>query len=137
MLLAMSQDIRVISSSSPTACTTCARSLAQSPRRRAIARETIDIYAPIAKPPRHAPVALELEICRSHTSTRCATGAGRCDPPPPGQPQGDHREGAGGADRAARQGGLPAEVGGREKSLYGVYRKMREKHLTFEQVYDV
>jgi GTP pyrophosphokinase len=32
---------------------------------------------------------------------------------------------------------LPAEVYGREKTLYGIYRKMRSKHLSFSQVLDV
>ena len=49
MLLAMARDVRVILSSSPTACTTCAR-WTRSPRdkRARIARETLEIYAPIA-----------------------------------------------------------------------------------------
>ena len=32
---------------------------------------------------------------------------------------------------------LAAEVYGREKTLYGIYRKMRSKHLSFSQVLDV
>lgn len=32
---------------------------------------------------------------------------------------------------------LPAEVYGREKTLYGIYKKMRMKHLSFSQVLDV
>jgi guanosine-3',5'-bis(diphosphate) 3'-pyrophosphohydrolase len=32
---------------------------------------------------------------------------------------------------------LPAEVYGREKTLYGIYKKMRSKHLSFSQVLDV
>ncbi|MES2296793.1 MAG: bifunctional (p)ppGpp synthetase/guanosine-3',5'-bis(diphosphate) 3'-pyrophosphohydrolase [Pseudomonadota bacterium] len=32
---------------------------------------------------------------------------------------------------------LEAEVYGREKTLYGIYKKMRNKHLTFSQVLDV
>ena len=35
------------------------------------------------------------------------------------------------------QEGLEAEVQGREKNLYSIYRKMHAKRLTFEQVYDV
>jgi guanosine-3',5'-bis(diphosphate) 3'-pyrophosphohydrolase len=34
-------------------------------------------------------------------------------------------------------GGIQAEVYGREKTLYGVYKKMRNKHLSFSQVLDV
>ncbi|MDQ2819335.1 MAG: bifunctional (p)ppGpp synthetase/guanosine-3',5'-bis(diphosphate) 3'-pyrophosphohydrolase [Pseudomonadota bacterium] len=33
--------------------------------------------------------------------------------------------------------GIEAEVDGREKTLYGVYKKMRNKHLSFSQVLDV
>ena len=33
--------------------------------------------------------------------------------------------------------GIHAEVYGREKTLYGIYRKMRNKHLSFSQVLDV
>jgi guanosine-3',5'-bis(diphosphate) 3'-pyrophosphohydrolase len=33
--------------------------------------------------------------------------------------------------------GLQAEVYGREKTLYGIYKKMRMKHLSFSQVLDV
>ena len=33
--------------------------------------------------------------------------------------------------------GIMAEVIGREKHLYGIYRKMREKHLSFSQVLDI
>jgi guanosine-3',5'-bis(diphosphate) 3'-pyrophosphohydrolase len=34
-------------------------------------------------------------------------------------------------------GGIHAEVYGREKTLYGIYKKMRSKHLSFSQVLDV
>jgi GTP pyrophosphokinase len=33
--------------------------------------------------------------------------------------------------------GLDAEVGGREKQLYSIYKKMAEKHLTFSEVLDI
>src|SRR5690606_34284331 len=35
------------------------------------------------------------------------------------------------------QWGISAEVQGREKHLYGIYRKMVEKHLSFSQVLDI
>jgi GTP pyrophosphokinase len=34
-------------------------------------------------------------------------------------------------------GGIQAEVYGREKTLFGIYKKMRNKHLSFSQVLDV
>ena len=33
--------------------------------------------------------------------------------------------------------GIPAHVSGREKTIYSVYKKMREKHYTFSQVFDI
>jgi GTP pyrophosphokinase len=33
--------------------------------------------------------------------------------------------------------GIPGEVKGRVKHLYGIYRKMQDQHIPFEQVYDV
>ncbi|MDB5758815.1 MAG: bifunctional (p)ppGpp synthetase/guanosine-3,5-bis(diphosphate) 3-pyrophosphohydrolase, partial [Burkholderia sp.] len=35
------------------------------------------------------------------------------------------------------ESGIQAEVYGREKTLFGIYRKMRNKHLSFSQVLDV
>ena len=35
------------------------------------------------------------------------------------------------------QWGISAEIQGREKHLYGIYRKMVEKHLSFSQVLDI
>ena len=36
-----------------------------------------------------------------------------------------------------RQGGIDAQVYGRPKHMYSIYRKMQRKHLEFEQVFDV
>ncbi len=39
--------------------------------------------------------------------------------------------------RKLKTSGVEAQVHGREKHLYSIYRKMREKHLSFAQVLDV
>src|SRR5262249_1981354 len=39
--------------------------------------------------------------------------------------------------RKLKTSNVEAQVHGREKHLYSIYRKMREKHLTFAQVLDV
>ena len=39
--------------------------------------------------------------------------------------------------RRLRQEKIPAQIMGREKHLYGIYRKMYEQHLSFNEVYDV
>ncbi len=139
MLLAMSQDIRVILIKLADRLHNM-RTLGslKAPRRRAIARETLDIYAPIAKRLGMRQWALELEelaFAHQHPMRyRVLADAIR-------RRQGNRKAiiekvQAALIAQLAKEG-LPAEVGGREKSLYGVYRKMQEKHLTFEQVYDV
>lgn len=39
--------------------------------------------------------------------------------------------------RRMRQEKIPGQIVGREKHLYGIYQKMREQHLSFSDVYDV
>ena len=57
------------------------------------------------------------------------------------QARGNRREVVGKILDAIRQRlperGIHAEVYGREKHLYSIYRKMRDKHLTFSQVLDI
>ena len=40
-------------------------------------------------------------------------------------------------ERAFQQARMGVDVSGREKTLYSIYRKMREKHLSFAQVNDI
>jgi RelA/SpoT family (p)ppGpp synthetase len=55
--------------------------------------------------------------------------------------RGNRREGIGkileNIQRALPEAGIKAQVFGREKHLYGIYRKMVEKRLTFSQVLDI
>ena len=39
--------------------------------------------------------------------------------------------------KAMRENGLPGEVYGRPKHLYGIYQKMNKQSITFEEVYDL
>jgi RelA/SpoT family (p)ppGpp synthetase len=139
MLLAMSQDIRVILIKLADRLHNL-RTLAalKAERRRAIARETLDIYAPIANRLGMRQWAHELEDqAFGHLYPlryRVLAEAMR-------KRQGN-RKAIVEKVRAAVQAqfakdDLPAEVSGREKSLYGIYRKMHDKSLPFEQVYDV
>ena len=139
MLLAMTQDIRVILIKLADRLHNM-RTLAalKSDRRRAIARETLEIYAPIANRLGMRQWAHELEDqAFGHLYPlrhRTLAEAMR-------RRQGN-RKAIVEKVRAAFQAqlakdGLPAEVSGREKSLYGIYRKMHDKSLPFEQVYDV
>jgi guanosine-3',5'-bis(diphosphate) 3'-pyrophosphohydrolase len=139
MLLAMSQDIRVILIKLADRLHNMRTLAALKPeRRRAIARETLEIYAPIANRLGMRQWAHDLEELAFYNlyplRYRVISEAMR-------RRQGN-RKAIVEKVRAAFQSqlakeGLSAEVSGREKSLYAIYTKMREKHLSFEQVYDV
>ena len=139
MLLAMSQDIRVILIKLADRLHNMRTLASLKPeRRRAIARETLDIYAPIANRLGMRQWAHELEEqAFGHLyplRSRVLAEAMR-------KRQGN-RKAIVEKVRAAIQAQLAkdelsAEVSGREKSLYAIYRKMHDKSLPFEQVYDV
>ncbi|MEK7758083.1 MAG: HD domain-containing protein, partial [Pseudomonadota bacterium] len=139
MLLAMSQDIRVILIKLADRLHNMRTLASLMPeRRRAIARETIEIYAPIANRLGMRKWAHELEDqAFGHLYPmryRVLAEAMR-------KRQGN-RKAIVEKVRAAIQAqlakdDLPAEVSGREKSLYAIYSKMHDKSLPFEQVYDV
>ncbi len=139
MLLAMGRDIRVILIKLADRLHNMRTlgALAHA-RRREIARETLEIYAPIANrlgmrqwfheledlgfsylyPLRYRVLA---EAVRKRHGNRKAVV--------------EKIERA--IVRQLTQEQLPAQVSGREKNLYSIYKKMRQKALSFEQVYDV
>jgi len=108
------------------------------PRRRAIARETLDIYAPLAE--RLGLYALKLELedlgfhalypLRYRTMERALKRA-----------RGNQREFLGrisdNLSQALRKAEIPAEVETREKHLYSIYRKMLRKRLALSEIVDV
>lgn len=139
MLLAMARDIRVIliklADRLHNMRTIRVLSLV---RQRAIARETIDIYAPIANRLGLHTWSVELEdlafailyplryrilqeaVRKRHGNRKALVDKARAA-----------------IVTQLRREGLPGEVSGREKNLYGIYSKMRQKGLSFEQVYDL
>jgi guanosine-3',5'-bis(diphosphate) 3'-pyrophosphohydrolase len=107
-------------------------------QRRRIARETLDIYAPIAQrlglnqirleleelgfaalyPMRHRVIQQEVKKARGNRKeivNKIKTAI----------------------RRRMRQEKIPAEIHGREKHLYSIYKKMRRKQLGFAEVFDV
>ena len=139
MLLAMARDVRVIliklADRLHNMRTLEAMRL---DKRRRIARETMEIYAPIANRLGLNNIYHELEELsfRYLFPTRYrvlskATKAAR----------GNRREVVTKILDAIKQrlklAGLDAEVTGREKQLYSIYKKMAEKHLTFSEVLDI
>ncbi len=139
MLLAMSRDVRVILVKLADRLHNM-RTLdaVPAPKRRRVARETIEIYAPIAHRLGLNRVFRELQDLsfqnlhpmRYAVLQRAVLAA-----------RGNRREVVGKILDAVKQAlpanGIEADVSGREKTLYGIYRKMRDKRLSFSQVLDI
>ncbi|QDX82379.1 guanosine-3',5'-bis(diphosphate) 3'-pyrophosphohydrolase [Denitratisoma sp. DHT3] len=139
MLLAMARDVRVILIKLADRLHNMQTLDAVRPeKRRRIARETLEIYAPIANRLGLNFLFRELqELSFKHINPmryrvlEKAVKAAR-----------GNRRGVVDKIREAVETHLPtwgikAEIMGREKHLFGIYRKMREKHLTFSQVLDI
>ena len=140
MLLAMVRDIRVIMVKLADRMHNM-RTLGVMPpvKRRRSARETLEIYAPIAERLGLYAVKLELEDLGfralypvSLQGSRTGTEAGAR------QSKGIHRQ-----DRRDLQGRSeegrrsPARVEGREKHLYSIYKKMQNKKISLNEMVDV
>ncbi len=139
MLLAMARDVRVIliKLADRLHNMRTMHSVVADKRRR-IARETLDIYAPIAHrlglnqsyrelqelcfellhPWRHGALAKAVRRARGH----------RRDIVERVQKE---------VERAFGQQRIKVQVSGREKTIYAIYHKMREKHAGFAQVSDI
>ncbi|MGQ0661469.1 RelA/SpoT family protein [Sphingosinicella sp.] len=140
-LLAMSDDIRVllVKLADRLHNMRTLHFIKDEEKRRRIAKETMDIYAPLAERigmyefmtemQTLAFKELEPDAYESITKRLAALHKG------------------GGGDLISRIGrgikahleahGIPAEVMGREKHPYSIWRKMAERHVSFEQLSDV
>jgi len=139
-LLAMSEDIRVLLVKLADRLHNM-RTLhfIKSPdKRQRIARETMDIYAPLAErvgmyeymremqllafeqlePEGYATIAARLEQIRSSEGGQVDAIALKIK-------------------QALAEGGVKVEVSGREKHPYSIWRKMAERHVSFEQITDI
>ena len=139
MLLAMVRDIRVIMVKLADR-THNMRTLGSMPpaKRRTIARETLDIYAPIANRLGMHAIKVELEDLgfRSlyprrykviETAVRKAKG--------------NQKQFVGrikvALEAALTRAQIPARVEGREKDVYSIYQKMRRKKVSLAEIVDV
>ena len=139
MLLAMARDVRVILIKLADRLHNM-RTLGavERSKQRRIAAETLDIYAPIANRLGLNDLYRELldlsfraqNPVRYRTLTRALTAA-----------RGVRREGLGrvldSVNKSLLKMGVKAEMVSREKALWSIYSKMREKQLSFSQVMDV
>ena len=139
MLLAMARDVRVILIKLADRLHNMRTLEGVDPRKRSrIARETLDIYAPIANRLGLNSIYQELEDLsfkhlypdRYRVLAKAVKAA-----------RGNRREVVGkmleSIERRLRDNKVEAQVHGREKHLFSIYRKMRDKHLSFAQVLDV
>jgi RelA/SpoT family (p)ppGpp synthetase len=139
MLLAMARDVRVMLIKLADRLHNM-RTLGAVPpaKRRRVARETMEIYAPIANRLGLNTLYHELqELAFSHlypTRYRVLAKATKAA-------RGNRREMIGKTLDAIKkklaESGIAAQVYGREKHVYSTYRKMIEKHLTFSEVHDI
>ena len=139
MLLAMTKDIRVILIKLADRLHNMRTLGIMAPeKRRRISRETLEIYAPIANRLGIRKISLELEELgfahcwpwRRLLLQRAVVRA-----------RGARKELVADVERALRerleQEGIQGEVVGRQKHLYGIYGKMRDKQRPFDEVVDV
>ena len=139
MLLAMARDVRVILIKLADR-THNMRTLSEAPREKwvRIASETLDIYAPIAhrlglnltyrelqnlafrhlRPWRYA--ILSKAVAKARSRRRDLIQKVQRD-----------------VEAAFANHGMKVKIIGREKTLYSIYKKMEEKHLSFAQVTDI
>ncbi|MFP3873011.1 MAG: bifunctional GTP diphosphokinase/guanosine-3',5'-bis pyrophosphate 3'-pyrophosphohydrolase [Thiohalophilus sp.] len=139
MMLAMTRDIRVILIKLADRLHNMRTLGVMRPdKRRRIARETLDIYAPIANRLGMNNVRLELEdlgftAMYPWRSKILEEGLKKA--------RGNRKEIVSKMEETIKsrlqQEGLIGRVIGREKHLYSIYKKMRDKHLSFSEVMDV
>ncbi|AZQ13007.1 bifunctional GTP diphosphokinase/guanosine-3',5'-bis pyrophosphate 3'-pyrophosphohydrolase [Shewanella khirikhana] len=139
MMMAMTQDIRVILIKLADRTHNMRTLGALRPdKRRRIARETLEIYAPIANRLGIHNIKTELEDLgfqayypMRYRVLREVVKAAR----------GNRKELIANIESAVgarlEDTGIPAKVKGREKNLYSIYNKMRSKELQFQEVMDI
>jgi GTP pyrophosphokinase len=141
MLLAMVDDPRVIliKLADRLHNMRTLKTLPDNDRRQHIARETLDIFAPLAGRLGMYQVKWELE----DLAFRYANAQAYAEIAASLNERRQERERQVSVfiariKRALAEEGIPkAEVAGRPKHIYSIYRKMRRKGVPFEQVYDV
>ncbi|MCI1192998.1 bifunctional (p)ppGpp synthetase/guanosine-3',5'-bis(diphosphate) 3'-pyrophosphohydrolase [Calidifontimicrobium sp. SYSU G02091] len=139
MLLAMARDVRVILVKLADRLHNMRTMAAMAPAKRGrIARETLEIYAPIAHrlglnqtyrelqelsfehlhPWRHAVLSKAVQRSRGYRRDLVERV---------------HKD----VERTFAAARMKVQIAGREKTIYSIYRKMREKHTSFAQVNDI
>ncbi|MBC7481215.1 MAG: bifunctional (p)ppGpp synthetase/guanosine-3',5'-bis(diphosphate) 3'-pyrophosphohydrolase [Rhizobacter sp.] len=139
MLLAMARDVRVILIKLADRLHNMRTMSAMAvDKRTRIASETLDIYAPIAHRLGLNQTYRELqELSFQHSRPWRQAALFKAVQKARGYRRDIVERIQRDVEKAFVQAKLPAQVHGREKTLFSIYKKMREKHLTFAQVNDI
>jgi len=140
LVLAMSEDIRVllVKLADRLHNMRTLRFITDPEKRRRIARETMEIYAPLAERMGMHAIQDELEDlafgelypdARESIGTRLTFLREKGEDLP--------RRIIAELDITLREGGVEAQLSGREKSPYSIWRKMQRKNVGFEQLADI
>ena len=139
MLLAMVEDVRVVLLRLASRTQTL-RYLAGAPdgSHAAVARETLDIYAPLANRLGIWQLKWELEdLSFRFLEPEIYKRIARMLDERRAQREAFIARAIGALQRALAAAGVDAEISGRPKHLYSIYSKMRAKSLDFSEVYDL
>lgn len=139
MFLAMAKDLRVIVIKLADRLHNMRTIFIMRPvSRRRIAKETLDIYAPIANKLGMHMIRLELEDLsfKAMYPLRREVLKKRIK-----EARGNRKEIIDTIDQVLinhfKENDFSAAVSGREKHLFSIYRKMKRQHISFDQIYDV
>ena len=139
-LLAMSEDLRVllVKLADRLHNMRTLHFIRSADKRKRIARETMDIYAPLAERVGMYEYMREMQLLAFEQlePEAYATITGRLAHIR--NQEGGHVDTiALSIKQALAEAGLKVEVSGREKHAYSIWRKMAERHVTFEQITDI
>jgi len=139
-LLAMSNDLRVllVKLADRLHNMRTLKFISSADKRKRIARETMDIFAPLAERVGMYEYMREMQMLafRELEPEAYETICGRLDQiKASGENQVETIAESLKAELAAH--GLTAEISGREKHPYSIWRKMAERHVSFEQMTDI
>ena len=139
MLLAMARDVRVILVKLADRLHNMRTMGAMAPdRARRIARETLEIYAPIAHRLGLNEVYRELQdLCFAHIHPWRQAALAKALQRSRGTRRNVVERVEQDVHKAFARARMKVQISGREKTLYSIYRKMRDKRQGFAQVNDI
>ncbi|MFB0537872.1 MAG: GTP diphosphokinase [Anaerolineae bacterium] len=139
MFLAMVDDVRVVLIKLADRLHNMhTLSALQPSRRRRFARETLDIFAPLASRLGIWQIKWELEdLSLRHLEPQKYQEIARLVAERRADRENHIVEIVDTLRKTLKEGGIPAEVTGRPKHIYSIYKKMERKGIDFDQIYDV